>query len=383
MFDSLFSGYANNHFISSFINKGLLPNPDKLLTRLGSNFEAYRDLKTDAHIWSCIQSRKSGSLALEHYIENNTNNEELSKFIEMVLTRLDFDSLQNNILEAIFFGFQVIEIIWDYQYIGDSVYLLPQKLISKQQELFAFGEAGELLIKTIGNELEKAPIYKYLLAINESNNGNPYGEAILSKCYWYALFKNGTSRFWINYAEKYGSPMLLAQFQRGASQDEAEKLADALAGMSQDSVIVSPSDYKIDIAESNRSASVELFKELIKFCNSEISKAILSETLTTEMEGGSFAAAEVHYKIRKELIKRDSQMIRKVINTLIQYIIEVNNLGNEFPRFIHIINDADNISRIDRDIKLFNAGIKLSKEYWKRTYGLKNEDFDEQILSKE
>lgn len=376
MFDSLIGTYANSHFLNNFLNKGILPNPDKLLARFGKNYEIYRNLKNDAHTWSCIQSRKSGTLGLEYYFDSQNADEITTNLIEEILLNTDIDNLQNNILEAIFFGFQPIEIIWDYKLINGSYYYVPIKFISAAQENFAFSEQGNLLINKDNNEFVEVPRYKYLLARNESTGTNPYGEAILNKCFWYVSFKNGTTRFWINYAEKYGSPMLLAQFQRGASQEEAEKLADALNEMSQDAVIVTPSDYKIDLAESNRSASVELFKELIKYCNNEISKAILSETMTTEMEGGSFAAAEVHYKIRKEIIKRDSWMVRNVINELINYIVELNNFGSININFNHVINDSDNSSRIDRDIKLYSAGIKLSKEYWKRTYGLRDSDFE-------
>lgn len=379
MFNSLIGNYANSHFLNSFASKGILPNPDSLLSRFGKQYEIYRDLKNDSHTWSCIQSRKSGSMSLEYYLDSANDSEEITKIIEQIFSTIDIDSLQNNILEAIFLGFQPIEIIWDYEIINNKYYFIPKRFVCEYQEKFAFNKQGNLLIKDDENEFKEVPPYKYLLARNEANTNNPYGEPILNKCYWYVTFKNGATRFWINYAEKYGSPMLLAQFQRGASQEEAEKLADVLSEMSQDAVIVTPSDYKIDIAESNRSASVELFRELIKYCNSEISKAILSETMTTEMDGGSFAAAEVHFKIRKELIKRDSWMIRNVINTLIRYIIELNNLENAKVNFNHVINDSDNSSRIDRDIKLFNSGIRLSKEYLKRTYGLRDSDFETTI----
>ncbi|MBI5325034.1 MAG: hypothetical protein HZB41_07165 [Ignavibacteriae bacterium] len=44
---------------------GLLPNPDKILRNPGKTIESYRQLKNDPHVWSCIQSRKSGLLSLD------------------------------------------------------------------------------------------------------------------------------------------------------------------------------------------------------------------------------------------------------------------------------------------------------------------------------
>lgn len=374
MYNSINSEFANKYLIENYIKKGFYPNPDLVLNHLGKNYEIYRDMKNDSHIWSCIQSRKSGTLSLEHFLEPNQAEPPIVSLIENVINNLDMYKLQNDILEAIFFGFQALEIIWKYTKFEGKYYIIPEKIIPSYHEKFKFDDIGNLYIKLNYNQTEKVPEYKYLLARNESGVFNPYGEPVLSKCYWYVTFKNGATRYWINYAEKYGSPMLLAQFQRGASQDEAEQLADSLAEMSQDAVIVMPSDYKVDISEPNRAASIELFRELIKYCNNEISKAILSQTLTTEIEAGSYAAAEVHYRIRKEIIKTDSMLIRKVINKLIEYIIVVNNLGNNYPKFNHIINDADNNTRIERDIKLHNAGIKLSNDYWMRTYGLRQED---------
>ena len=376
MFDTLSTELANKHLFNNFIKKGILPNPDIMLSKLGKNYEIYREMKNDSHLWSCIQSRKSGTMALEYLIEANGASDQTVNLIERAFSMIDIYKLQSDILESIFFGIQIIEIIWEYKLIDDKYYILPSQLIPRIPDGFAFDEKGGLMIKLKFNETIKAPEYKFIVARNEGSNNNPYGEPVLNKCYWYVTFKNGVTRFWINYAEKYGSPLLLAQFQRGASQEEAEKLADALAEMSQDAVIVTPADFKIDIAESSRSASVELFRELIKYCNNEISKAVLSQTLTTEIDNGSYAAAEIHYKIRKELIKTDSYLASNAINKIIEYTVKLNNEGNNFPKIKYIINEADNNNRIDRDIKLNNAGIKLSKNYWMRTYGLKDEDLE-------
>ena len=110
----------------------------------------------------------------------------------------------------------------------------------------------------------------------ESSYMNPYGNSLLAKCYWPLKFKNGGLRFWVNFTEKYGMPMLVGQYSRGASQDEVQKLADSLNNMTQDAIIVTPMDVKVEMKEAVKSTSVELYRELIKHCNAEISKAILS-----------------------------------------------------------------------------------------------------------
>ncbi len=374
MFESLMTNYSAKHLLNTFLRKGILPNPDILFVKLGKNYETYHEMTNDSHIWSCIQSRKSGTLSLKYNIEPLNSIPDYIELINYYFNEINLNKLKNEILDAIFFGMQVIELNWDYRNFNGKNYLLPIEFKTFKQENFVLNSDEQLCIKTNNLEYELVPEYKFLLVLNEADESNPYGDAVLKKCYWYLTFKNGVIRFWINYAEKYGSPLLLGQFQRGATEEEARNLADALAGMSQDAVIVTPSDFKIELAESNRSASSELFRELIKHCNNEISKAILSQTLTTEIESGSYAAANIHYKIRKELIKSDCYLVENSLNTLIKYIFEVNNLGNNLPKFKHIIDDSDNNARLERDLKLLNNGIKFSKQYLIENYGFKESD---------
>lgn len=374
MFSSLTNDYSSKHLLNTFLRKGILPNPDVLFVRLGKNYETYREMTNDAHLWSCIQSRKSGTLSLNYTIEPLNCSTDIVELIKFYFKEIDLNKLQKYILDAVFYGMEIIELEWDYINYNGINYLLPLDFSSCKQENFVLDRDGKLLLKKKFDEYEELPENKFLVILNEANESNPYGDAVLKKCYWHLTFKNGVIRFWINYAEKYGSPLLLGQFQRGATEEEARSLADALAGMSQDAVIVTPSDFKIEFAESNRSASVELFKELIKHCNNEISKAILSQTLTTELESGSYAAANIHYKVRKEIIKSDCSLVQNSINNLIRLILKVNNLNSNAPKFRHLIDDSDNNSRLERDIKLMNNGIKFSKQYLIETYGLTEND---------
>jgi phage gp29-like protein len=43
------------------------------------------------------------------------------------------------------------------------------------------------------------------------------------------IFKNGGLKFWVNFSEKYGMPILMGQYNRGATSEEIEKLAQELA----------------------------------------------------------------------------------------------------------------------------------------------------------
>lgn len=182
----------------------------------------------------------------------------------------------------------------------------------------------------------------------------------------------------MSFMEKYGMPILLGQYTRGVTQDESQKLAEELASMTEDSVIVTPSDINLSLHEAQKTSSVDLYERLMNYCNSEISKAILSQTLTTEIGSGSLAAAAVHYKVRQEVVMADINIVEEAINRLIHWFVDLNFGSGTYPEF-HIRTDqSDNLQQIERDFKISQTGnTRLTKQYWMRTYGLKEDEVAE------
>jgi len=315
---------------SFYRTTNLLPNPDTILRKIGRGLEVYRELKNDPHVWSCIQSRKSGVLSLQWTLEQMDAPDEVYTLIRQIFDNLDIYQIESDILEARLFGFQPIEIIWNY--INGKI--IPTELKAKPQEWFAFDSNGNLIYNGSNpSERQVVERYKIINVQHEASAINPYGHSLLAKCYWPVTFKNGGLRFWVNFTERYGMPILIGQYQRGATNNEIEQLARDLESIYEDAIIVSPMDVKIELHEPNRNSSVELYLELIRFANNEISKATLSQTLTTELEGGSYAASQTHFQIRKEIVQADSRLVQNALNLLIRYTIELNYGWASPPKF--------------------------------------------------
>lgn len=356
---------------------GILPNPDKVLSRTGKTIEVFRELKNDPHVWSCIQSRKSGTLSLETRILQSDSGRNVVAEIDAIFKSLDIQQIIRDILEAPFFGYQPLEVIWQITG-GSRKYIVPESITAKPQEWFFYDSDGLLRYRKAGESGGvPVPEMKVINARFEPSYLNPYGEALLSKCYWPVTFKNGGLRFWVNFTEKYGMPVMVAKYTRGASRDEVETLAAELANMTEDAVIVTPSDINIDLHEAVKSTSVELYRELIKHCNAEISKAILSQTLTTELDMGSYAAAQTHFQVRREVIMSDIRLVESVMNEVIKYIVDLNFAGQGYPKFNILVNDSENMQKVERDTKLAQTGqLKFTKKYWMESYGFKEEEID-------
>ncbi|MBZ0200878.1 MAG: DUF935 domain-containing protein [Ignavibacteriaceae bacterium] len=356
-----------------------LPDPDKILSENNYDYNILRDLLSDAHLIATIQQRKMQVMQMgwEVYTDEGEGTELKQKVID-ILKSLPLGDIMNNILDAIFYGFAVNEIEWILK--GNE--LIPKNVIGKPQEWFIFNRKNELLLRKkvrgsyIFEEGERLPEYKFIIAQYKPSYTNPYGEKVLSRCYWPVTFKRAGIEFWQLMIERFGMPYLIGRYQSGATQAEKDALLDDLGEMVKDSISVFEEGKQIEIKESPSYDVGDLYRNLVKFHNTEISKAVLTVTLTTEMESsGSYKAAEIHRGMLNYLGVTDKKLVEKSLNKLLEYYVRLN-YGDAVPPKVKL-NKKEAIvdDSAERDLKLRKMGIKFSKEYYKKRYNLSEEDF--------
>jgi phage gp29-like protein len=363
-----------------FYNLGMyLPNPDTVLKKQGKDITVYNELLTDAHLGGCVTSRKSGVLSLEWSIDRGKAKSRQARLIEDIFKNLDLEHIISEILNGPLFGYQVLEVIWE----NTGSYILPKSIIGKPQEWFVFGEDNELRLRTKANyNGEPVPERKFLLVQHDATYKNPYGFPSLSRCFWPITFKRGGMKFWVIFSEKYGMPFLVGKHPRGTAQTETDKLADMLENMIQDAVAVIPDDSSVEIKEAGgKGASADIYSKLLEFCKAEVSIALLGQNLTTEVKGGSYAAAESHMRVRKDIIDADKKLVEKALNQLIKWISELNFGASELPLFSMWEEEDVDKDLAERDEKLTasmeKSNLRLSRKYYQKNYGLEDEDIEE------
>ena len=352
-----------------------LSDPDPVLKKQGKDIKIYREFLTDPHVWACVQSRKSGVLSLEWEIDRGKAKSKQAQIVENIFNNLDLYTLISEIIDAVLFGFQPLEIIWQKQ--GNLI--LPAEIKAKPAEWFVFDDDNKLKFKSRENyKGEELPDKKFLCPQYNPSYQNPYGERTLSRIFWNVTLKNGGLRFWITFTEKYGMPFLVGKHPRGAEVDETEDIADILNSMVQDAIAVIPDDTSIEIHEAEKSSSCDIYEKLIDKMNSEISKAILGQTLTTEIGNkGSYSASKTHMNVRQDIIDADKKLVEKTLNQLIKWIYELNFSEQiNIPVFsMYEIEDVD-LNIAQRDKILSDSGVKFTKEYLMKTYGFEEEDIE-------
>ncbi|MBP5202289.1 DUF935 family protein [bacterium] len=354
----------------------VLPNPDPILEKLGRRISTYDTLLFDSQVGSCMASRKAGVSKLNFELAAGNASENVVKFIKEIFDEFDHKHLFDMILNCTAYGYQPIEINWGVR----SGKIVPVLIEEKPAEWFCFSEENELrfLSKKEPWAGEALPPMKFICPTLQGSYKNPYGISVLSKCFWPVAFKKGGMKFWVAFTEKYGSPWLIGKYAPGASIKDQNDIQSHLEDMIQDAVGTFPDNSKIEIIEATgKSASAEIFNRLIDVCNADISKAILGQTLTTELGStGSLAAAQTHNEVRKDIILDDARIIEKAVNQIIRWTVD-QNFGTSVPAPKYHFYEPEDVDRqlAERDATLFGIGVRFSPYYIQKTYNIDLKDF--------
>lgn len=353
----------------------LLPNPDPVLKRQGKDIAVYRDLRSDAHVGGCIRRRKAAVKGLERRVVAGKAGARAARRAEDALNRLDMDRVLNEMLDATLFGWQPMELMWGL--VGGA--MMPVQVVGKPPEWFAFDGEAQLRFKS-----REQPLYgealeprKFLLPRQEASYANPYGFADLSMCFWPTIFKRGGLKFWVNFVEKYGTPWLIGKQPRGTAPKEVDALLDKLEAMVQDAVAAIPDDSSIEVLEAaGKGASAELYRELLMFCRSEVSIALLGQNQSTEASS-THASATAGLEVTHDIRDGDARLCEATLNQLLRWVTDLNEGENAPAPTVELFEEEDvNTEQAKRDGELQRAGVRFTRAYWARTYKLEDGDLE-------
>ncbi|MDA3815373.1 MAG: DUF935 family protein [Patescibacteria group bacterium] len=360
---------------------GILPDPDKVLADNGHDITAYKDLLIDPHLTATILQRKMQVLQMGWEVE--CSDEVLRQEGIDIMRTIPMQIVGSQILDALLFGYNVSEIIWNTSTssVTNEKRLVPIKIQAKPLEWFAFDGDNELKIidgaKQKGSLLD-VPKYKFLLSQNKPTFDNPYGEKILSKCYWPVKIKQSTIESWVDLIDKFGIPYLIGVVSDTATEAEKEIVINNLLEMIDSNVVTRGISETIEIKEQTSYDIGQLFDKMSEFQNKEISKAVLSVTLTVDVgTSGSYKASDVHRSMLEYIGISDKKLIESCLNQMFDYYTELN-YGKSSEKIRVKLTKKEQITEetASRDKTLTEIGVRFTKDYFAKKYNLGEEDFE-------
>lgn len=292
------------------------------------------------------------------------NSNILSKQLQVVcaneIIKENFEELFNidliaQILETYLYGFNVFEVNYKLKH-GFYFPILKQRDFRN----FGFNEENELIYN--GNGLnEKVQDLKAIYALFGSNFLFLNGDALINKLYFPIKLKNASLKFWMEFLEKFGSPWAVAK-----TDADPDDLANEVYQMLNGDSAVIDKEEELELIQPNNNAN---YQELINYLDNQIRSVILGGNLSSQVNQGSKAAAQIHNDIRKDFSTSDANIVLYVLNRAIKFFKKINNFNEEL--YVQFFNEFDPKEALcKRDKMLFDMGFVFDEQYLKNTYNI-------------
>jgi phage gp29-like protein len=318
-----------------------LPNPDRVLRKLGRSQEVFEDIYGDAHVLGDLRSIRSALLSWKWRLRAGGDDPASVRALELadrVMAARPAPGMQwSDVIwamgGAVFRGYAVHEVVWARN--GNE--LVPVKVVDRPQRRFTFGSLdNELRLLTRAAPLSGEPVgeRKWLVTRHMASFDNPYGVAVFSACFWPYIFKHSGVKYFTKFSEKFGIPWAIGKYPLGTPTETISALADSLAAMVEDAVAAIPNDSSVELLTASTGASTLPQERLVELCNREMSKALTSQTLASDLTStGARAASETHRERETTVNESDRAIIEYSMNELLTWLAELNVANATPPRF--------------------------------------------------
>jgi phage gp29-like protein len=299
----------------------------------------------------------------------------------------DWEDVLVSLQDGVGKGYAGLETKWDVS--GGQA--LPSGFEFVEQKRFLFQDRSGLLSRTprlitdsdsMGVEI---PAWKMLFHRYGGKSGHPTRSGIYRVCAWMYLFKNYSIKDWVVFAEVYGMPLRLGKYGAGASESDKDALVQAISSLGSDAAGIISRSTEIEFVETVKgTASGDLYKTLASFCNAEMSKALLGQTLTAEVgETGSYAASQTHNEIREDLLKADARAVAATIrDQLIRPVVGFNfGWDTDCPGYRPVFDEPEDMkTKSEWVTALLDRGVAMPASFIRREFRIPEQEKDEEMV---
>lgn len=261
----------------------------------------------------------------------------LAKFIRAVIDQIDsFDRSIFSMLSANGQGYSLSEIIWAESKVrfptpqGPMMIagLFPRQLdwVHSKHVMFS-RDTDKPQLNLIGGGYD-LPAHKFIFH-SVAGDSIIVRRGYMRSVVWLHLFKQQALRDWAVWLALFGIPNIRGQYPRELyEQSEAKAVyQQLLRDYGQGLPILAPDDISVTVDQPPAGGTASgPHAAMVGWCNTEMSKTVQGETLTTELGGmGSYNAASAHADVKHAIVVDDSRHLASTLRAdLFRSIIELN-----------------------------------------------------------
>lgn len=333
---------------------------------------------------------------------DSAEDEANAELVRLFVEREELEDELFDILDSIGKGYSVTEIIWE----TSERQWMPERLKWRMPQWFEIDRTdGETLylrrdptsplpMSPPGSsreptafqsrDLAPLPPYKFIRHRTAAKSGLPIRGGFARIVSWWYLFKNYTVKDWVIFAEVYGQPLRVGKYHSGATNDEKEVLLKALASIGTDAAAMIPEGMLIEFVQSQTArANADIYAHLVDYIDQLITMLVLGQNLTTQVQEGSRAAAQVHDEVRADIERSDCRQLGASLTRDVAIPLVILNRGPQkaYPRIkIGRPEQADVAVLSDALAKLVPLGLRVGQAEVRRKIGVEDPEDDTDLL---
>ncbi len=362
----------------------IIPNPDNRIRSEG--MAVYDKTIDDPVVGGSIDTIMESVKSLEYKIEPNGANAKEIDIIKEFLINLIDDNIFGKIVNAMFYGNQYIDVVWD----DSTGYLSPIIAESRPHEHFVYKlnedqTNFELHYYPEGSFLNSIPIpnYKILVPTFKDTSKNPYGKGLLSSCYKSAFIKNNAWDLWAIFVEDHGMPKIDASISMGLANtlksqfqlDDTQlvnMIQEQLQTLRQDGVFTHYEGISVNPLSTGKSDDGVTHKDLMDYCDKQIAILLLGHNGSSQSTPGKLGSEDMAYTVLDSRIRSYGNFVAANLNKLIAWFHELNFNVGKAPKIE--LYQKDGLSkykqRAEVDQILTTMGLQLTADYFSENYNI-------------
>lgn len=351
---------------------------------LGYAVDLYRRIESsDARLHGLIAQRREAVTSSKYEVaaaSDSAFDQEVAAFVRDNLWKLRVDKILERAMNGKLYGVDVCEKIYEFSdsnkypknaYIksiqGIDVHRIEMDMMNTFSE-----EYGMLYLKDpksgiMDIKLNDIPAYKIAVATaTEERAFYDLGAVMRPVAKWYIL-KAFIVAAWAQFAELYGFPVPIVKVSPDFYKQNKETIKEMLETVGLQRYGIFFDNMSHEFHDSNKQATVGVYKELIDLCNTEMAIAITGQNLSSEVSGGSFAAATTHKDILMSFVAADLRFCNEYVNTqIVEPLVKINFpqlSATQMPEFRATIDTQINRVEAARGLKEAAGLIEIEKSY--------------------
>jgi len=268
-------------------------------------YKIYYDAMLDDHLLGAVRNRKLKVMRTTFKVVDDAGqtNPELTALIQGKWLK-KFMSLA---LDSIFYGHSLIQfgdIIREPKLKFADVELLPRPHVVPEYHVIIKEVMDE---PKAGYDYFKPPFTDWCIAV-----GDPHDLGLLLPVAKDTISKKYALQFWDQFAELFGMPIRIGKSSTRNKKD-LDQIETMLEDMGSAAWGLFPEGTEIEVVETTRGDAFNVYDQRIARANSEMSKAILGQTMTMD-DGSSQSQANVHAEVAQDIADADADFLKDVIN---------------------------------------------------------------------